>query len=69
MVFDTHAHYDDEAFDSDREQLISRLQQEGIKYVVNVAANMKSSRNNLELINAQIYSCFVMKDIFVMVLL
>ena len=51
MVFDTHAHYDDEAFDSDREQLISRLQQEGIKYVVNVAANMKSSRNNLELIN------------------
>ena len=51
MIFDTHAHYDDEAFDLDREQIISTLQQEGIKYVVNVASNMKSSRNNLELIN------------------
>ena len=23
MIFDTHAHYDDEAFDGDREELLS----------------------------------------------
>ena len=25
MIFDTHAHYDDEAFDDDREQLLERM--------------------------------------------
>ena len=51
MIFDTHAHYDDEAFNEDREQIISTLQQNGIKYVVNVSADMQGSRNNLEIIN------------------
>ena len=26
MIFDTHAHYDDEAFDGDREELLGSLQ-------------------------------------------
>ena len=25
MIFDTHAHYDDEAFDDDREKLLERM--------------------------------------------
>ena len=25
MIFDTHAHYDDEAFDEDRDQLLSSM--------------------------------------------
>ena len=25
MIFETHAHYDDEAFDEDREELLSSL--------------------------------------------
>ena len=40
MIFDTHAHYDDEAFDDDREKLLERMQNRGIyrkrrrKYVI-----------------------------------
>ena len=51
MIFDTHAHYDDKAFDLDRKQIFESLQNEGVEYVVNVAADLKSSRRNLEIIN------------------
>ena len=51
MIFETHAHYDDKAFDDDREELLRKLPEEGIKYVVNVAANMEGSKKNLEIIN------------------
>ena len=30
MIFDTHAHYDDEAFDEDRPELLGRLQEAGV---------------------------------------
>ena len=30
MILDTHAHYDDEAFDADREELLESLQPNGI---------------------------------------
>mgnify|MGYP000103845733 CR=1 FL=1 len=30
MIFDTHAHYDDEAFDEDREQLLAGFKENGI---------------------------------------
>ena len=39
MIFDTHAHYDDEAFDSDREELLEMLPGAGIGSVVNIAAS------------------------------
>ncbi|MDD4524367.1 MAG: TatD family hydrolase [Lachnospiraceae bacterium] len=41
MIFDTHAHYDDEAFDNDRDEILSGLGSNGVDYVVNVAADMK----------------------------
>ena len=28
MIFDTHAHYDDEAFDDDREKLLERMRKQ-----------------------------------------
>lgn len=49
MIFDTHAHYDDKAFDEDREKLLSGLPDTGVEAVVNVGANMETSRNTLEL--------------------
>ncbi len=49
MIFDTHAHYDDEAFDEDREELIYKLKESGIANVVNVGANLKGSRAGVEL--------------------
>ena len=30
MIFDTHAHYDDEAFDEDRDQLLSSMKDGGV---------------------------------------
>lgn len=49
LIFDTHAHYDDEAFDEDREAVLAGLSAAGIGTVVNVGANMKSSESTLRL--------------------
>ncbi len=43
-LFDTHAHYDDARFDSDRDALIRSLPYEGVALVVNPGCNLKSSR-------------------------
>ena len=40
--FDTHAHYDDRAFDEDRETLLEALPGKGIARVVNVGASLAS---------------------------
>ncbi len=49
MIFETHAHYDDEAFDPDRESLLEELQKGGIGRVVNIGASLKSCRSTLAL--------------------
>ncbi|WP_024866123.1 TatD family hydrolase [Butyrivibrio sp. FCS014] len=49
MIFDTHAHYDDEAFDEDRIQLLDSMKEAGIGTIVNIGANMASSRGSLKL--------------------
>lgn len=54
MIFDTHAHYDDEAFDEDREALLASLKEAGIGAVTNVAASLESCRTTLKL--AETYS-------------
>ena len=46
-IFDTHAHYDDEAFDEDRESLIGSLRENGIGNVCNIGASMESCRTTL----------------------
>ena len=40
MIFETHAHYDDDAFDSDRDQVLKDCQEQGIEYIVNVSASL-----------------------------
>lgn len=50
-IFDTHAHYDDEAFDSDREELIKELQRNNIAHIVNVGASLDSCKSTIELVN------------------
>lgn len=49
MIIDTHAHYDDEAFDSDREIILDSLQENGIEKVVNVCASIEGLNNTVEL--------------------
>lgn len=49
MIFDTHAHYDDEAFDGDRDELLRSLAEHGIGTVVNISANLASIGKTLAL--------------------
>ena len=48
-IFDTHAHYDNKAFDADREKLLDSLPRNGIVRVVNVGASLASCRRTIEL--------------------
>ena len=45
MLFDTHAHMDDRAFDTDREALLSGLAGQGLALVMNPGCSLASSRN------------------------
>lgn len=49
MIFETHAHYDDEKFVSDRDTLLQSLPQRGIARVVNVGASVETTRNSIAL--------------------
>ena len=49
MIFESHAHYDDEAFDSDRSELLSQCRNQGIEYIVNVSASLGSVKSTLAL--------------------
>ena len=49
MYFESHAHYDDEAFDEDRDILLSSFKEKGIDYVINSASNIESSKFGLAL--------------------
>lgn len=49
MIFESHAHYDDEAFEEDRESLLKSLWEHGIDQVVNVGASLESCRATLGL--------------------
>lgn len=49
MIFESHAHYDDEAFDSDRGELLRECRNQGIEYIVNVSASLQSVKTTLAL--------------------
>lgn len=54
-IFDTHAHYDDEAFDEDREVLLEALPKNGIARVVNVSSSLEGCRRTLALMEKYEY--------------
>ena len=49
MFFDTHAHYDDKAFDEDRDSLLAALPEAGVALVIDPGCDVKSSRAAIEL--------------------
>ena len=49
MLFDTHAHMDDRAFDTDREALLSALPEQGIGLLMNPGCSLESSWNAVAL--------------------
>ena len=50
MIFDTHAHYDNESFDEDREELLFSLKNKGVGTVVNVGASVASTKKTFEIV-------------------
>lgn len=55
MIFDTHAHMDDRAFDLDRDTLLSRLPEEGIALLMNPGCSLASSQAAVRLSNQYSY--------------
>jgi TatD DNase family protein len=49
LIFDTHAHYDDSAFNEDREKVLSTLPEKGVYAVVNAGADVESSKKSIEI--------------------
>ena len=52
LIFDTHAHYDDEAYDADRDALLASFAENGVGTVVNVAASLSSCETTVALAKA-----------------
>lgn len=48
-IFDSHAHYDSDAFDADRKELLSALPEQGVCGIINCGSDMASSLKSLEL--------------------
>lgn len=51
MIFDSHAHFDDEAFHEDRSSLLESFRENGIEKVMNVGASISSTKTTIELAN------------------
>jgi TatD DNase family protein len=47
--FDTHAHYDDERYDPDRDELLRRIHASGIEYIMNITAGVESLTDSVAL--------------------
>ena len=54
MLFDTHAHVDDAAFEEDRKELLDNLPNMGITMLLNPGCSLETSRNAVK--NARAYS-------------
>lgn len=49
MIFETHAHYEDDAFDDDRDKILKSLPEQGIETVVNVSSGINTIDKTIEL--------------------
>lgn len=49
MIFETHAHYDDDAFAEDRNELLLHMEEGGIGTIVNIGADIESCKGTLRL--------------------
>lgn len=43
-IFDTHAHYDDEKFNEDRDELLKTIHADGVEYIVNCGSSLNGMR-------------------------
>lgn len=50
MIFETHAHYDDEQFDADRDELLNSMEAGGVGTIVNVSASYDSCQDVVKMV-------------------
>ena len=43
-IFDTHAHYDDESYNEDRDEILAAMPQNNVKYIINQGVNISTSK-------------------------
>lgn len=55
LIFDSHAHYDDQAFDADRDSLLNSLPALGVCHVINVGASLRGCARSAELAEQYAY--------------
>lgn len=60
MIFETHAHYDDEQFNPDREELLLSMKEHGIDKIINIGCNKKTCEATEKLMESHdfIYGAF-----------
>ena len=51
-IFDTHAHYDDEHFDEDREDVLKKIYNEGVTKCINIGCSIETSKKSIEIANS-----------------
>ncbi len=49
MFFDSHAHYNDERFEADRDALLSQMQENHVSYIMNACSDLREMQNILPL--------------------
>ncbi len=54
-LFDSHAHYDDEKFEEDRESIIEQIYNSGVTKFISAGYNLESSKRGIELSNKYDY--------------
>jgi TatD DNase family protein len=52
MLFDTHAHYDSGAFNTDRMEVLASMPEQGVELILNPGCDLESSRTAVSLANA-----------------
>ena len=49
MLFDTHAHYYDKKFDADRDEILSKMKENGVGYIINAGCDVETTRRCIAL--------------------
>lgn len=49
MIIDTHAHYDDKAFEEDRQQLLQSMSEAGVDRIVNIGSSLEACKRTIQL--------------------
>jgi TatD DNase family protein len=48
-IFDSHAHFDDHAFDEDRQELLKQIHAEGVDFIANIGCDQNTNESSVKL--------------------